>query len=241
VKAIVLCAGFGTRMYPLTENRAKPLLPVAGKPIVEHLVDQIEATGSVSEILVVTNARFHSQFVAWGKTRVQVLNDGAASDATRLGAVRDLAWAVDTRAVRGPLLVAAGDNLFSATLPAFFDDYLASPRNLILRYRETNPNELKRTGVAEIGDAGRLLSLAEKPQNPVSEWACPALYLLEADALGQLEPYLSKHPRADALGGFISWLAPRLAVFTHEMRGNRLDAGNAEGYARAESWIKNGV
>ncbi len=245
MKALLLCAGFGTRMYPLTQDRAKPLLPVAGKPILEHLVDQLVATGSVDEILVVTNARFHSQFVAWGKAwgkrHVDVLNDGAMSNETRLGAVGDLAWAVQECGLSEPMLVGAGDNLFHDTLAAFVRDYRANPRNLVLRYREPDPDKLKRTGVAEIDDNARLLRLAEKPTHPASEWACPALYILDNDALSQLEPYLSDKPSADAIGNFIAWLASRVPVFTHEMQGSRLDVGEPEGYASAESWIENGV
>ena len=84
-------------MYPVTKDRAKPLLPVAGKPIVGHLVDQLEATGNFDEMLVVCNQRFHTQFVEWGDKRVTVLNDGATTDETRLGAVGDLAWALEHR------------------------------------------------------------------------------------------------------------------------------------------------
>lgn len=240
MKAILLCAGFGTRMYPLTKDLAKPLLSVAGKPIVEHLVDQLEASGNVDEILAVTNARFHSQFVAWSGGRVTVLNDGAASNDARLGAVRDLAWALERRRLREPVLVAAGDNLFKDTIAPFVADYYVRPRNLVIRYREPDPNKLRLTGVAEIDGEGRLVRLEEKPENPPSEWACPALYVLETDALDALEPFLDEHPNADAIGSFIAWLAPRVPVFTHEMRGSRLDVGEREGYARAETWLENG-
>lgn len=240
MKAILLCAGFGTRMYPLTKDRAKPLLPVAGKPIIEYLVEQLEASGRVDKILVVTNAHFYAQFAAWSDRRVDVLNDGATRHDTRLGAVRDLAWAVAERGLREPVLVAAGDNLFQGTLEPFLADYRSRPRNLILRYREADPEKLRLTGVAEIDDDGRLLRLEEKPESPSSEWACPALYVLERDALDELEPFLEANPNADAIGAFIAWLAPRVPVFTHEMKGSRLDVGEPEGYARAESWLSNG-
>ena len=241
MKAILLCAGFGSRMYPLTKDRAKPLLPVAGKPIVGHLVDQLEATENFDEILVVCNERFHAQFVEWRDERVTVLNDGATADETRLGAVGDLAWALERRGVHEPTLVAAGDNLFRNSLKAFVADYEANPRNLILRYHEPDRDKLKRTGVAEIADDGRLVRFDEKPENPVTSWACPALYILEADALDELGTYVGKKPSADALGSFIAWLAPRVPGFTHEMQGSRLDVGDPEGYAKAESWIENGV
>ncbi len=227
-------------MYPLTQNHAKPLLPVAGKPIVGHLVDQLEATGNFDEMLVVCNQRFHTQFVEWGDERVTVLNDGATTDETRLGAVGDLAWALEHRGVHEPILVAAGDNLFRDSLAAFVTDYERNPRNLILRYREPDRDKLKRTGVAEIAKDGRLVRLEEKPPNPVTAWACPALYILQADALDELQTYVEEKPSADALGSFIAWLAPRVPVYTHEMQGSRLDVGELEGYARAESWLING-
>lgn len=228
-------------MYPLTKDRAKPLLPVAGKPIVGHLVDQLESIGSFDEIVVVANARFHAQFVEWGDGRVTVLNDGATSEESRRGAVGDLAWALEHRVVREPFLVAAGDNLFRDSLEAFVADYQANPRSLILRYRETDREKLQRTGVAEIDSDGRLVRLEEKPQDPTTDWACPALYILEADALGELATYVEENPGADALGSFIAWLAPRVVLFTHEMQGSRLDVGDPEGYARAESWLTDGV
>ena len=236
-----MCAGFGTRMHPLTKDRAKPLLPVAGKPIIGHLVDQLESIGSFDEIVVVSNARFHVPFVEWSDGRVTVLNDGATTDETRLGAVGDLAWALEHRGVREPILVAAGDNLFRDSLKSLVTDYEAKPRNLILRYHEPDRDKLKRTGVAEIADDGRLVRLEEKPDHPVTSWACPALYILQADALDELGTYVTEKPSADALGSFISWLAPRVPVFTHEMHGSRLDVGDRDGYARAESWFMNGV
>lgn len=240
MKAVLLCAGFGTRMYPLTRDRAKPLLPVAGKPVVGYLVEELEATASFDEIVVVANARFHTQFIEWGSGRVTVLNDGSTSDDNRLGAVRDLAWAVDEHRIRVPVLVAAGDNLFRDTIGPFVADYVARPRNLVLRYREPDRVKLARTGVATIDEAGRIVQLVEKPDEPPSAWACPALYILELDAIAELETYVASTAMPDALGSFIAWLARRAPVFTHEMRGSRLDVGDREGYARAESWLTNG-
>ena len=112
-----------------------------------------------------------------------------------------------------PILVAAGDNLFRDSLEAFVADYEANPRNLILRYHESDRDKLKRTGVAEIDDDSRLLRLEEKPKKPVTAWACPALYILEANTLAELRSYVAEKPGADALGSFIAWLAPRVPVF----------------------------
>ncbi len=243
MKAILLCAGFGTRLYPLTKDRAKPLLPVAGKPIVEHLVDQL--TPHVDGFVVVSNHRFYDSFVAWAGRRpdvaADVVDDGATTNETRLGAVQDLALALRESSPRGPVLVAAGDNLFRIAFDAFFDDYRAKPRTLVLRYREPSIAQRRRTGIAEIENDGRIVKLWEKPETPRAPWACPALYILEPEAFEALGAYVTDYPRADALGGFIGWLAERSPVYTHEMHGIRLDVGDLDGYANAENWMKNGV
>lgn len=238
MNAIFLCAGFGTRLYPLTRDRPKPLLPVAGKPIVEYLLDQLEATQAIDSFVVVSNDRFFEAFATWGRSRVQVLNDGARANENRLGATADLALAVRSAASIETTIVAAGDNLYRMSFDAFFEDYRSRPRNLTLRYREPDPVKLARTGVAEIDGEGRLLRLTEKPSEPASQWACPAFYLLEADALARIEAFVNEHPASDAIGSFIAWLCERVPIYTHEMRGARLDIGDRRGYDAAAGWLE---
>ncbi len=242
---VVLCAGFGTRLYPLTRTTAKPLLPVAGKPILEHLVDQLVSTGRFDEIVIVSNGRFVAQFRDWcdaasDRLRVPVtlLNDEAMDNDQRLGAVRDLSFAVTRRALGDEsLLVAAGDNLYRFPLEDFLSDHAAAPRNLILRHRETDLVRLRRTGVVDIDTVGRVVRLTEKPDVPSSQWAVPALYFLEPSALALLDGFVADHPTVDAIGSFIGWLAEQEAVFTHEMRGSRIDVGDPESYRAAEAWL----
>ena len=230
---MILCAGFGTRLYPLTKDRAKPLLPVAGKPIVEHLVDQLAA--HVDAFVVVSNHRFYDAFVAWAAGRAHVLDDSATTNETRLGAVQDLALALRESSSDGPALVAAGDNLFRMAFDVFFDDYHKKPRTLVLRYREPSIDKCRQTGIAEINaEDGRIVKLWEKPDEPPTRWACPALYILEPEAIEALGAYIAEHPRADALGGFIGWLAERSSVYTHEMHGSRLDVGDLDVSVRSD-------
>jgi glucose-1-phosphate thymidylyltransferase len=245
VKAVLLCAGFATRLYPLTRDFPKPLLPVAGKPLVEHLVVQMHATGRVEEIVVVTNGRFERHFADWigdlgsrvPGLAITLVSDGAETNETRLGAVHDLALAVERHALSAPLLVAGGDNLFRFRLSDFLDDHAAQPRDLILVYREPDLARRRRSGVAELGADGRVLRMVEKPEHPAGEHCCPPLYVLEEDALRELVTFASEHREADAPGTFIAWLASRQAVFAHEMQGSRLDVGDVETYRRADAWL----
>ena len=246
MNVILLCAGFGTRLYPLTKNVPKPLLPVAGKPIVEFLVDQLAATDWMSNCLIVSNHHFADQFHAWRDTIAQrlsavqfsVLDDGSTANDNRLGAVRDLALAVRSCSLSNPTLISAGDNLFDFNLSSFFKDYAEHPRNLILTYQETNLDQQRRTGIAEVGEGGRLVQFHEKPPNPPSGLACPTFYLLQPSALQLVDRFLEESPAADAPGHFLAWLASRQPVFTHQMDGRRLDVGNLKNYQHAEQWIQ---
>lgn len=245
MRAILLCAGFGTRLYPLTRARAKPLLPVRGRPLLDDLVDQLLATGRIDALCVVCNRLFADAFRAWAdalvarapRTRVAVIDDGAQDDAHRLGAVRDLALALERDPPRATTLVAAGDNLFRFRLSAFFDDHASRPRNLVLVQREAEAARLRRSGVAVLGEANRVLRFVEKPAQPPSEWSCPPLYLLEPAALARVPEFLRVAPHADPPGTFLAWLAEREPVFAHVMQGRRYDVGDPASYARAEAWL----
>jgi len=169
--AVLLCAGFGTRLYPITRDFPKPLLEVRGRPLVEDLVEQLLATGRVAPLVVVSNARFAERFRTWRDAlaarhpgvEIEVIDDGAPDDAQRLGAVRDLALALEGRQLSEAVIVAAGDNLFRFPVGEFLDDHAARPRNLILVHRETDLERLRRTGVSELGVDGRVLRFVEKP------------------------------------------------------------------------------
>ena len=243
--AVLLCAGFATRLLPITRDFPKPLLEVRGRPLVEDLVEQLLATGRVAPLVVVSNARFAERFRAWRDAlaarhpglEIEVIDDGAPSNAQRLGAVRDLALALEGRQLSEGVIIAAGDNLFRFPVGEFLDDHAARPRNLILVHRETDRERLRRSGVSELGPDGRVLRFVEKPARPPSPFSCPPLYILEPQALARLPEFLRETPDADAPGTLIAWLAAREPVFAHEMRGRRLDVGDVESYRRAEAWL----
>lgn len=245
VRAILLCAGFATRMHPLTRDQPKALLPVAGRPIVEDLLLQIAATDRIRDVTVVSNARFYGKFLAWveGLSRrlpelcIDVLDDGAHSESQRLGAVSDLEFAVARERPEGAVLVAACDNLFRFPLGELLDDYERDPRNLILVHREKDRERLRRSAVARVAADGRVLGLWEKPAEPPTDLACPPLYLFRPGALDRLRDFVVAEHDVDSLGHFVAWLAGREPVYAHAMRGSRLDVGDLESYRAAEAWL----
>jgi glucose-1-phosphate thymidylyltransferase len=67
MKCIILAAGYATRLYPLTKNKPKPLLDVAGKPILEHILEKVSKVTDINEVFIVTNDRFYPCFIEWKK------------------------------------------------------------------------------------------------------------------------------------------------------------------------------
>jgi glucose-1-phosphate thymidylyltransferase len=248
MKAVLLCAGFATRLYPLTHDRAKPLLPVGGRPVLSHLLDRLRETGSFRQVVVVANHRFHAQFAAWaaalepelGGLELVVLDDGATDNESRRGAVGDLAFALDQITPSDPLLVAAGDNLLRLSLRDLMADYDAAPRSLVLVHEELDVEKQRRTGIVELDSDDRILRLWEKPEQPPTCSCTAPIYLLRAEALSHLEAFRARHPTADAPGHFLAYLVGRHPVYAHPMRGERLDLGDLETYRRAEAWLAEG-
>src|SRR5262249_22951671 len=121
MKAIVLAAGYATRLRPLTDTWAKELLPVGGRPILDWIVDSIEQVPEVDSIHIVTNARNVAGFEKWaeGRDGIVVHNDGTTSNDDRLGAIGDMQFVIDEAQLDDHLLVIAGDNLFEFSLADF--------------------------------------------------------------------------------------------------------------------------
>ncbi|MFK7896022.1 MAG: sugar phosphate nucleotidyltransferase [Myxococcota bacterium] len=247
MNAILLCAGYATRMGALTENFPKALLPVSGRPILADLVDQLADLGRFERLAIVTNRRDFHHFERWKEERlavsgapleIVVIDDGTETNETRLGAIGDLALALRETGFGGPLLVGAGDNLFRFDLEAYLADFDQDTTSMVLIQEEPELARRQRSGVAELDEAGRLIRLWEKPEDPPSLFCCPPLYLLNAEALAEVEPCMAAHPGVDAPGNLIAWIAERLPVRTHPMRGERLDVGNAESYHAAQTWLE---
>ena len=226
MKCLILAAGYATRLYPLTENFPKPLLEVAGKPILDWLIDDLEQDGRVEEYYVVTNHKFASIFEEWAASHraVTIVDDGTSSNETRLDAVKDMQLAVDRCGI-------ADDNLLDFSLSGFLRYAEAKKASCVMRYYEPDEARLRRSGVAEIDAVDRLLSMAEKPEKPASHWCVPAFYCFTSEDLRLLRHAIDEGGcGTDAPGSFIAWLCRRTGVYAWEMPGRRFDIGTLEGY-----------
>lgn len=241
MKCLILAAGYATRLYPLTENFPKPLLEVAGKPILDWLIDDLEQDGRIEEYYVVTNHKFAPIFEKWAASHraVTIVDDGTTSNETRLGAVKDIRFTIDRCGIDDDLLVMAGDNLLDFSLSGFVRYAEGKKASCVMRYYEPDETRLRRSGVAEIDADDRLLSMAEKPEKPASHWCVPAFYCFTAEALRMVRRAIDEGGcGTDAPGSFIAWLCRRSAVFAWEMPGHRFDIGTLAGYEEIKRTYK---
>lgn len=234
---VVLAAGYATRMYPLTENFPKPLLPVGGEPILTRLLRDADAIEGVSRHVIISNHRFYAQFKAWSETLdlknpVTVLDDGSTDQDNRLGAVKDLQFAIESSHLDDDLLVVAGDNVLDFSLAAFAAFQQQRQTSAVMCYQETNQERLKKTGVMVPDADFRIVSMVEKPQNPPSEYCVPPFYFIKKSDIGEVAAAIESGISCDAPGSFIAYLAGKKPVYAMPMPGKRYDVGSIEGYEK---------
>lgn len=233
MKCLILAAGYATRLYPLTENFPKPLLSVGEKTILDWLVDDIDEAGLVDEYVVISNHKFAHHFDAWAKTKAQkitVVDDGTDSNETRLGAVKDIEFAIEHLGLADDMLVIAGDNVLDFSLTKFVRYACEKKTSCIMRYYEGEKARLSKSGVVEIDGNDLVLSMQEKPEEPRSNWCCPPFYFYTREDAHRIPDAIAAGCGTDAPGSYIAWLCRQTAVHAMEMPGSRYDIGNLESY-----------
>ena len=233
MKCLILAAGYATRLYPLTENYPKPLLNVKDKTILDWLVDDIDGAGLVDEFIIISNHRFAHHFTDWAKgkkQRITVVDDGTSTNETRLGAVKDIQFTIDKLELDDDMLVIAGDNVLDFSLQRFARYALEKKTSCIMRYYEPSTEKLRKTGVAVVDEADRILSMEEKPAEPKSHWCTPPFYIYKASDVGLVKVGIDSGCGVDAPGSFIAWLSSVTPVHAFEMPGKRYDIGNLQSY-----------
>lgn len=231
MKCLILAAGYATRLYPLTENFPKPLLEVRGKTILDWLIEDIG--DAADEFIVISNHKFVSFFEEWAGKRpepITVLDDGTDTNETRLGAVCDILFAVEKLGVDDDCLIIAGDNLLDFSLRSFIGYAREKGVSCTMRYREADGKRLRRSGVSEIAEDERLLSLEEKPETPKSEWCTPPFYYYVAADMKKIGDAIADGCGTDAPGSLVAWMCRKSPMYSMEMPGSRYDIGNLESY-----------
>jgi glucose-1-phosphate thymidylyltransferase len=235
VKALILAAGYATRLRPLTENFPKGLLPVGGKPMVEWIVDNVRTAG-IDDVTVVTNARFAPMFDDWAKQNgVSIADDGTDSNENRLGAIGDIQFV----GLDDDALIIAGDNLFDydlADLVRFWEDKGRASAVAVLDVEE---RELaKRYGIVEVDADDRIVAFVEKPEDPPSTLAATATYLYSRDHLKLVDDYLAEGNNPDQPGNFVAWLHAREPVYAYRFAGGWYDVGDHAQLLEADNRLR---
>ena len=236
--AIILAAGYATRLHPITENTPKPLLKVAGKPILEHIIKKLEEINSISKIYIITNSKFERHFSQWlenfdAKSPIEIINDGTKSNEDRLGALGDVHFAVESRNIDDEILVIAGDNLFELSLQEVFSFFRKRKSNTIVLHDVKDIELAKNYGIVEVND-GMVANFEEKPLNPKSTLASTGIYMFPKKTIPLISKYIDQGNDADKTGSFIEWLHKRDKVYSYITGKNWYDIGNFEQLEKAD-------
>jgi glucose-1-phosphate thymidylyltransferase len=237
MKCLILAAGYATRLYPLTENFPKPLLEVKGKTILDWLIDDIDTLGAVDEYVVISNHKFAHHFDKWAAEKTQkvtVVDDGTSTNETRLGAVKDIQYAIDKLGLDDDMLVIAGDNLLDFSLTEFIKYAKVKNSSCIMRYYEANEQKLLKCGVVTIDENDKILEMTEKSPTPATHWCTPPFYFYTKEDAKLVQAGIDAGCGVDAPGSYIAWLCKQTDVHAMEMPGKRYDIGNLESYEKVQ-------
>ena len=239
MKALILAAGYATRLRPLTDSIPKMLLPLAERPMLDYLLDRLHEVEELDEIHLVTNARFAQAFEDWAPEDVVVHDDGTTSNEDRLGAIGDIAFAIERGGLEGEdLLIVAGDNLIGYSL-ADFVAFWRTKDGSAIAVRELDDRELlKQYGVVELDATDRVIGLEEKPAEPKSDLAATASYVYRGEHLALLPRYLEEGNPPDAPGNFMVWLHTREPVYGYRAEGEWHDIGDLGQLVAADNLLR---
>lgn len=241
MKAIILAAGYATRLYPLTENRAKALLPIGDRPIIDYIVDEIDTIDEVDQLIVISNHRFVSQFTEWAQAREQkraatglapllILDDQTNSEEDKLGAIGDIQYCLEQQKIDDDLLIIAGDSLFTFSLRDAWLEFKQYNQDMIMVKKMPAKEDLSRYAIVLLDNERLVVDMEEKPANPRSDLACFAIYFYRRDTLPLFRQYLATGNSPDAPGNFPSWLYRKKPVRAFLFDGSFVDIGTPESY-----------
>lgn len=236
MKLIILAAGYATRLYPLTRNVPKPLLPVAGKPMMEHVLDNIATIRAIEHAYVVTNAKFVPHFEKWADGycppdlhfSFSIVNDQSTDDSNKLGAIGDLHLVMRKYLLDDDIIVVGGDNLFSNDLAEFGEFCQQKNAPVTAVYDVGDLEEIKKYNAIEIDDEDRITYFEEKPKVPKSTLTGIALYYYPKSVLRLIDQYIEEGNNPDQPGRLVQWLYPRVPFYTWKVPGLWYDVGSIE-------------
>jgi len=238
MKAIILAAGYAQRLYPLTKNKSKALLPIAGKLIISHIADSLNEINAIDKIFVVTNDRFYKDFADWkemdSRENVEILNDGTTNNENRLGAIGDIDFVIREKKIDEDLFIIAGDNFATFPLKDFYDFHLKTSHDCVCVNEIDDFGLLKSFATTFLDERGVITQLIEKDPEPKSNLGVYAIYIYKKDTVRMFSDYLADKNPPDAPGYFLQWLHKIKDVYAYKISGEVVDIGTLESYRDAQ-------
>lgn len=237
MKALILGAGYGTRLYPLTLDKPKPLLDVAGRPMLNYIIDKVNDIPEVDLIYIVTNDKFTRHFQKWAKELnnvkpIETINDGTLSNETRLGAIGDIYFVLENEKVSDDLLVIGGDNLFEERIIGFMDfAKRKTPAISIGLYNLKHEELASQYGIVTIDENNKVINFLEKPKEAPSTLVSMCVYYFPRPSLELFTDYNNDlNSKKDNSGEYIKWLSKKAEVFGFIFEKAWYDIGSKESY-----------
>ncbi|MFH0791029.1 MAG: nucleotidyltransferase family protein [Candidatus Omnitrophota bacterium] len=241
MKALILAAGYATRLYPLTKEYPKPLLEINKRPLIDYILEKIEHLKDITEIIIVTNSKFIAKFRDWKKRveikkKLSIVNDLTYSLDDRRGAIGDIAFVIEKKRIKDDLLVIGGDNLFDADIKSFVSFAKNKKSTPVIGvYDIKDRTKTNKYGVIKLDNENKIIDFKEKPKSAASTLVAMCFYYFPKNKLGAIKEYLnSQSNKRDATGFYIDWLRKREDIYGYIFTGNWYDIGDVKFYHEAK-------
>ncbi len=250
MKALILAGGHATRLWPVTKKRAKPLLPLAGKPILSHIMDELEEMDQVEKIYLTTNQKFEEGFRSFlkkrGSEKDKLIIEEQECEEEKLGALGGIVNVIESRG-KDDYIIIGGDNYYSFDLRNFVD--FSQEKDAITNacFELEDMEEAKNYGIVSFDEDRKITEFEEKPESPESKTASTACYFFPENKLKVFDQYqeywdgkLPRQKYMDAPGRLLQWVISRYDCYAFPFSGNWMDIGTRKGYLRAVEELQNG-
>jgi glucose-1-phosphate thymidylyltransferase len=238
---IILAAGFATRLYPLTHNFPKSLLPIKGRALLDYLIEDVLKQKEITHITLITNNKFYSLFKkhvqnAFPEVNVSVLNNGVLNETQKNGAIQDLSYVLSTEKIEDDILILASDTYTSLKLQDFIRFYRQFKSITTAVFDGKDVEKIRNKLGCVIVEKNKITQFIEKPSEPPSTLMAIPFYIIPRQYIPLISTYLEGN-NTDAPGRFISWAVKEHIVYAFNIgTGYYYDIGTNEQYEKIKSF-----
>ncbi|MBN1538520.1 MAG: nucleotidyltransferase family protein [Candidatus Thermoplasmatota archaeon] len=242
IDAIVLAGGFARRMWPLTRDRPKQLLPIAGRPMIRYTLDKLKDIECIENVFLSTNEAFEEQFRGFlrdhGEERVKLVIEPSTTDEKKLGSIGGLGYLIRKEHLSRDTMIIGGDNIFDFHPFEAVERFREAGMDLVAVHDVGTMEKARLYGIVDVDDDGIITGFLEKPDVPPSTLAATAFYIFTAGTIRLVPEYLDEGGKADALGNFVRYLVNRKPVLAWKFPGKWFDIGSLEVYREANNYFE---